>query len=129
MKAIGIFVKIVEVVILDRGFLDLIGGLVAFGNLYAVADSAHLDLANGRPLAGMDVLSGQNHIKLSILLDDVALANRTGDYFQGCFPDVLARDRSGHGHPEASEAVSGCNIMILPRDASILPAQKGAREC
>src|SRR3954454_10095249 len=40
--------------------------------------------------------------------------------FKADFPDILARDRSGHGRPEASEAVSGCNILILPRDASVL---------
>jgi hypothetical protein len=38
--------------------------------------------------------------------------------FKAVFPDILARDRSGHGHPEASEAVSGCNILILRLDAS-----------
>src|SRR5204863_3862209 len=48
--------------------------------------------------------------------------------FKAVFPDILARDRSGHGRPEASEAVSGCNILILPRDASILRAQRRARE-
>src|ERR1700726_2732245 len=37
--------------------------------------------------------------------------------FKAVFPDVLARDRSGHARPEASEAVSGCNILILPVDA------------
>src|SRR3979490_744783 len=38
--------------------------------------------------------------------------------FKADFPDILARDRSGHGRPEASEAVSGCNILILPAYAS-----------
>jgi hypothetical protein len=38
--------------------------------------------------------------------------------FKAVVPDILARDRSGHGRPEASEAVSGCNIPILPIDAS-----------
>jgi len=32
--------------------------------------------------------------------------------FKADFPDILARDRSGQGRPEASEAVSGCNILI-----------------
>jgi hypothetical protein len=40
--------------------------------------------------------------------------------FKAAFPDILARDRSGHERPEASEAVSGCNILILPLDASDL---------
>jgi hypothetical protein len=38
--------------------------------------------------------------------------------FKVVFPDILARDPSGQGRPEASEAVSGCNILILPVDAS-----------
>jgi len=40
--------------------------------------------------------------------------------FKAVFPDILARDRTGHGRPGASEAVSACNILILPMDASIL---------
>jgi hypothetical protein len=46
--------------------------------------------------------------------------------FKAVFPDILARDRTGHGRPEASEAVSGCNILILPLDASILRTQEAA---
>src|SRR5437660_1693969 len=47
--------------------------------------------------------------------------------FKAVFPDVLSRDRSGHGHPGASEAVSGCNILILPLHASVLRARFGLR--
>jgi hypothetical protein len=47
--------------------------------------------------------------------------------FKAVFPDVLARDRSGHGRPEASEAVSGCNILILPLDASFLRPDGASR--
>jgi hypothetical protein len=85
VKAVGIFVEIVEVVVLDGRLLHLVRGLVALGNLYPVADSAHFDLADRCSLAGVDVLGGQNHIKLAVLLNDVALANRTGDDFQSCF--------------------------------------------
>jgi hypothetical protein len=46
--------------------------------------------------------------------------------FKAVFPDVLARDRSGHGRPEASEAVSGRNILILPIYASVLRAAAAA---
>ena len=70
----------------------------------------------------MDVLGGQNHIELAVLLDDVALANRTGDDFQSCFPESLASDQSGHLCPAAVEAVSGCNILICPADTSLLRA-------
>jgi hypothetical protein len=44
--------------------------------------------------------------------------------FKAVFPDILARDRSGQGRPEASEAVSGCNILILSVEASVLRAQE-----
>src|SRR6202021_3919360 len=77
VEAVGVLVKVIEILILDRGLLDLVRGLVALGNLYAVADSAHFDLADRSSLAGMDVLGGQNHVKLAVLLNDVALANRT----------------------------------------------------
>jgi hypothetical protein len=46
--------------------------------------------------------------------------------FKAVFPDILARDRSGHERPEAAEAVSGCNILILPPDASVLRADEAA---
>jgi hypothetical protein len=46
--------------------------------------------------------------------------------FKADFPDVLARDRSKRGCPEASEAVSGCNILILPLDASVLHPLRAA---
>jgi hypothetical protein len=42
--------------------------------------------------------------------------------FKAAFPDILARDRSGQGRPEADEAVSGCNILILSVYASVLRA-------
>ncbi len=85
VEAVGVFVEVVEVVVLDGRLFDLVGGLVALGNLHPVADPAHFDLADRRSLAGMDVLGGQDHVKLAVLLDDVALANRTGDDFQSCF--------------------------------------------
>jgi hypothetical protein len=47
--------------------------------------------------------------------------------FKAVFPDILARDQSGHGRPEASEAVSGCNILILRLDASFLRSHRAAR--
>jgi hypothetical protein len=47
--------------------------------------------------------------------------------FKAVFPDILARDRSRHGCLEASEAVSGCNILILSIYASVLRAQEAAR--
>src|SRR6266481_6969417 len=125
MEAVGVLIEVVEVLILDRCLLDLVGGLVASRNLHAVADPAHFDLADRGSLAGVDVFGGQNHIKLAVLLDDVALANRTGDDFQSCFPEFLASDLSGHGCPAAVEAVSGCNILILSVDTSVLPPVRG----
>ena len=84
-KPSAVLIEVVEVVILDGRLFHLVRGLVALGNLYPVADSPHFDLADRCSLAGVDVLGGQNHVKLAVLLDDVALANRTGDDFQSCF--------------------------------------------
>jgi hypothetical protein len=43
----------------------------------------------------MDVFGGEDDVKPAVLLDDVALANRTGDDFQSCFPEFLAFGQSG----------------------------------
>jgi hypothetical protein len=85
VKAVGVLVEVVEILVLDGRLLHLVRGLVAFGDFHPVADSAHFDLADRGSLAGMDVLRSQNHVKLAVLLDDVALANRTGDDFQSFF--------------------------------------------
>jgi hypothetical protein len=47
--------------------------------------------------------------------------------FKAVFPDILAPARSGQGRPGAVEAVSGCNILILPVDASSLRQDEAAR--
>jgi hypothetical protein len=43
--------------------------------------------------------------------------------FKAGFPGILAPDLPGHERPEAIEAGSGCNILILPIDASVLRRQ------
>src|SRR6185437_16208307 len=85
VEAVAIFVEIIEIALFHRGLFDRVGGLVALGDLYPVADSTHFNLTDGRSLAGMDVLGADNNVKLAVLLDDVALANRTGDDSQSCF--------------------------------------------
>jgi hypothetical protein len=73
----------------------------------------------------VDVFGRKHNIELAVLLDDVAFANRAGDDFQSCFPDILARDRAWQGCPwELSGAVSGCNILILCFEASVLRPDK-----
>jgi hypothetical protein len=47
--------------------------------------------------------------------------------FKAIFPEFLASAQSGHGVHGAKEAVSGCNILILAVDASVLPALWTAR--
>src|SRR5260370_1064382 len=96
VEVVGVFIEIVEVVIVNGRLRDLVGGLVALGNFYAVANSAHFDLADRCSLAGVDVLGGENHVKLAVLLDDLALANRTGDDFQSCLSEFLASHPSRH---------------------------------
>src|SRR5262249_53271644 len=122
VKAVAILIEVVEIAVLDGGLLDLIGGLVALGHLHAVADAAHLDLADRGSLAGMDVFGAEDDVELAILLNDVALADRTGDDSQGFFPELLASGRSGQVCPWPTEAVSGGNILICPPDATLFPA-------
>jgi hypothetical protein len=43
--------------------------------------------------------------------------------FKAVFPDILARYR----YPAALKAVSGCNILILPLDASLLRPYEALR--
>src|SRR3954451_6552699 len=62
VETVTVFIEIGEVALFDRGLLDLVGGLVALGDLYPVRDSAHLDLADRGALAGMDVLGGHDDI-------------------------------------------------------------------
>jgi hypothetical protein len=40
--------------------------------------------------------------------------------FKAVFPDNLARGLAGYGRSGAIEAVSGCNILILCLEASVL---------
>ena len=65
--------------LLDIGALDLFGGAPALRDLHAVGDAAHVELGHRRALAGMDVLGGEDDVELAVLVDDLALAQRTGD--------------------------------------------------
>jgi hypothetical protein len=47
--------------------------------------------------------------------------------FKAVFPDILAPALTGQGRPGAVEAVSGCNILILPLDASNLRPDEAFR--
>jgi hypothetical protein len=47
--------------------------------------------------------------------------------FKAVFPDILAPALTGQGRPGAVEAVSGCNILILPLDASNLRTDEVVR--
>ena len=42
-------------------------------------DAAHVDLGNGRALAGMEVLGGQNDVELAVHVENIALADGRGD--------------------------------------------------
>jgi hypothetical protein len=47
--------------------------------------------------------------------------------FKAVFPDILALDLAGQGIPGAVAAVSGCNILILCAEASVLQADRAVR--
>ena len=76
---VAVLVEIIVVVVFDEGLFDTVGGAQAFHGLHPVADAAHFQMGNGRALAGMDILGGQDEIKLAVLLDDIAFAHRAGD--------------------------------------------------
>ena len=58
-------------------------GLVALRHLHAVRHAAHVDLRRRRALAGEEAFGAQNDIELTVLLDDVAFAQRAGDDSHG----------------------------------------------
>ncbi len=60
--------------ILDKGALDLVGGLVAQRHLHAVGDPAHIHLGDRRALAGMDVFGGHDDPELAVDFDDIAFS-------------------------------------------------------
>ena len=80
MEAFAVFVEEGVFAVFNEGALDLFGGAPALGNLHAIGNAAHVHLGNGRALAGVEVLRGENSVKLAIDFENVALADRRGDY-------------------------------------------------
>ena len=54
VEALGIPVKVGVFLVFDLGALDLLGGPLALRDLHPVGNPAHIDLGDGRPLAGMN---------------------------------------------------------------------------
>src|SRR3954470_2665190 len=79
MEAFAVLVEELMLAVLDMGALDLLGGLVGLLGFHAVADPAHVDLGGRRALAGMEALCIHDDIELAVDIQDVALAERTGD--------------------------------------------------
>ena len=78
--AVAIGIEIAEFIVFDESALDLFGRLVAHAGLHAIRQAAHVDLGRGRALAGVEALSGEDDIEIAVfVLNDVALADRTGD--------------------------------------------------
>ncbi len=76
VEAFAIFIKEGVLAVFDEGALDLFGRAVAFGDLHAVGNAAHVDLGDRRALARMEVLRGKNDIELAVNVENVALADR-----------------------------------------------------
>ena len=89
VEAVGILVEKLIFAFLDRGALDLLGGLVALLGLHAVADPAHVDLRRRRSLAGKEAFGVQDDIKPPLDIKNIALADRTGDDFHVMFSTCL----------------------------------------
>ncbi len=76
---VAVLVQIVEILVLDEGLLDAVGGAQAFDGLHAVGNAAHFQMGDGGALAGMDVLRREHEIELAVLLEDIAFAHGAGD--------------------------------------------------
>ena len=77
---VAVLVEIVVIgLVLDEGLFDAVGGAQPLHGLHAVADAAHFQMGDGRALAGMDILGGQDEIELAVLLEDIAFAHGAGD--------------------------------------------------
>ena len=75
-----VFVEVVVLFLVEIGALDLIGRAVALADLHAVGDAAHVELGDGRALAGMDVLGVDDDGELAVEIEHIALAHRRGDH-------------------------------------------------
>ena len=74
MEAFAVAIEEGVLALLHIGTLHLLGGAVALRNLHPVADAAHVELRHRRALAWVDVFGKEDHIKLAVLIDDVAFA-------------------------------------------------------
>src|SRR6185437_12833102 len=93
---IAVLIEEVLRALLDERLLQGVGGLVALVDLHAVRDAPHFELRHRRALAGMDVLRGQNDIKLAVLLHDMP------------FADIACNDgNQSHLYPETAGVIAG----------------------
>ena len=76
MEAVAVLIKKLMFAFLDRGTLDLLGRLVALLRLYAIADPAHVNLRGRRAFAGMEAFGVEHDVKLTVEVEDIALAER-----------------------------------------------------
>ena len=74
MEALAVLVEEGVLAVFDESALDLLGGPVALGHLHAIGDAAHVELRDGRTLAGVDVLRRQDDVEPAVHVDDIALA-------------------------------------------------------
>ena len=88
MKTVAVLIEELKFAFLHVGTFHLVRRLVALRGLHAIAKPSHIDLGDRCSLAGMDVFCGQDHVELAVEIDDVSLAERTGDDFHGRNPSV-----------------------------------------
>ncbi len=85
MVALTIGIEEIILALIHMRALHLLGRAPAFGCLHPVRDAAHIHLRHRSALAGVEILCGQNDIKLVIHLDDIAFAKGRSDDFHGEF--------------------------------------------
>src|SRR5215216_7368699 len=110
MKAVAVLVQKLMLAVLDIGAFDLLGGLVALGDLYPVADPAHVHLGGRGSFAGMEAFGVEDDVEFVVDFDDIAFAKRAGDDFHGWSSSLRVGAEAGsEGKAPRSTALSARN--------------------
>jgi len=89
-----------EVAVVDEGALDLFPSSASVPTPSPPSEMRRmLSWVTGVPLAGVDVLGGQHDVELALHVDDGALAERAGGYFQNGYSSMTTVALSGRAIP------------------------------
>src|ERR1700688_3222051 len=83
VEAFAVLIHELVLAVLDKGALDLVGGLEAHRHLHAVRNAADIHLGHRRALAWVDIFGGDDDPEFAVDFDDIAFTQRTGDDSHG----------------------------------------------